>query len=805
MRHPIQEGSALPTIYRIPFLNTHTEPVPPYGIVQIVGATEVLEEDTEYFVTKPNGATTAKYLINGPTEVPPNEPGFGTDEYPSDIAYNPSSGTPSDNSVWGPRANFWTLHHQGTGFLILGGANLDEHIVRAAFLPGGGQDIFTKADPGDPQAKTLIENVRDAVPTGTYNATTHQLVLGEVNVDAGVHTVRFFTLPSGASSPSYFAGCGLDLLPGNFFKVNTFELVGPPGAPPTGGIYALNAGDCTWLAINHDCGLKITDEPGRPPGFKLRLDMNSLVGQGLDQSGATGECPKIAVDTGLGVTIDNTQDAGGEVALFRLGHTPESTRGEVYGYFGQHRHFTLGCGLEFDGGELRVNTSELVDGSTTTASLCKIHATQPPSFLEGCHISFVPSGSGSTFINVDPTGLRFPGSGLKTVPSPTLSPPCLSLAIDAGCGLAIDASGPDINKLRVDAMALRGQGLEVIAPPTGESANCLLHVNVGLGVILDPFRMEPTQEVAVYRKNYFPDRNQIYGHAANAPAEEFRHIDIGCGLKYMGGVLMVDNTQIAAESQGTLLANGNCGLIATGETPEPPIPYTAGCGIFISAANEISVNNTHLAGCGLKPGVGCSLDFDAMEVASDGLEPLTGTGECGLRVNIGCGLEFENDAPTKAVRVKLHPNGGLECLPTGLKVKEGCGIELATDGCVKVKPSDIAGPGLIPQPGGQSDCNGPCELAVNPGCGIEVVADKVQVKRADLISPTDGIIAGPGSCNLKVNATTEIKSFKSCELSVLPGEILRLKITYDKFLVYAIPLGEDESTCQLGGIDCENL
>lgn len=140
MRTPIKEGTSRPTIYRVPVKNTTSETIPPHGIMQIVSASEVLVEDAEYRVTKPNGAAKAKYLINGPTEIIANREGFGTNDYPSDAAYNASSGTATPGSEWGPLAGSWLLSfssdpNTAKGYLILGGAHSgDPSLVRVAPL-----------------------------------------------------------------------------------------------------------------------------------------------------------------------------------------------------------------------------------------------------------------------------------------------------------------------------------------------------------------------------------------------------------------------------------------------------------------------------------------------------------------------------------------------------------------------------------------------------------------------------------------------------------------------------------------------
>jgi hypothetical protein len=130
-----QSGPANP--WPVPVLNTTPLPsnptkeeielaqIPPHGVMQISGSTQV-GEDTVYFVTKPNGAENAKFLINSPSSIPQSGYGFGTDFYPTTAAFNGFTGTPFFGSEWGPVAGSWLLSGSGKGFLLLGGTLLGD-------------------------------------------------------------------------------------------------------------------------------------------------------------------------------------------------------------------------------------------------------------------------------------------------------------------------------------------------------------------------------------------------------------------------------------------------------------------------------------------------------------------------------------------------------------------------------------------------------------------------------------------------------------------------------------------------------
>lgn len=113
--------------------NSTAETVPPYGVMQVIGAA-AHDEEEEYAIAKPTGSSNAKFLINGPLSIGPGDWGHGTSRYPAVIAYDPGTPplSPTPGSLWGPFGD-WKISINGTGFLITGTAK--DGLVRAAEAP----------------------------------------------------------------------------------------------------------------------------------------------------------------------------------------------------------------------------------------------------------------------------------------------------------------------------------------------------------------------------------------------------------------------------------------------------------------------------------------------------------------------------------------------------------------------------------------------------------------------------------------------------------------------------------------------
>lgn len=148
MTFPIQAGDG--TRFRSQFplvcLNGTAETIPPYGVMQVAGASN-FGTDRMFLVTKPTGVAGASYVLNGPQAIAAVGYGAATNSYPADAAY---SGTPVAGAEWGPVAGSWSLSINGKGFQILGGA------------AGGVVRVTTKAGttaPGDDFPLVRIVNM----------------------------------------------------------------------------------------------------------------------------------------------------------------------------------------------------------------------------------------------------------------------------------------------------------------------------------------------------------------------------------------------------------------------------------------------------------------------------------------------------------------------------------------------------------------------------------------------------------------------------------------------------------------------
>jgi hypothetical protein len=94
-------------------------------------------------------------------------------------------------------------------------------------------------------------------------------------------------------------------------------------------------------------------------------------------------------------------------------------------------------------------------------------------------------------------------------------------------------------------------------------------------------------------------------------------------------------------------------------------------------------------------------------------------------------------------------------LQRGSVYEADCGITInASTRKISVKATDIQGLGLVTG-------SNPCDLNVNPGCGIEISGDAVCVKRSELIEANKGLKSGSGTCDIAVDVdgtTTQINS-----------------------------------------------
>jgi hypothetical protein len=136
MISPVQVGTLSEVQVRFPIRvrNITLETIPPYGVMQLAGAT-TFGQEPGYAAILPTGANNAEYVLNSPAEIPPNGYGSATDQYPADAAYQYNlDAQPALNAEWGPVFGSWLLSASGKGFLILGGA--DQGVVRVSAKSG---------------------------------------------------------------------------------------------------------------------------------------------------------------------------------------------------------------------------------------------------------------------------------------------------------------------------------------------------------------------------------------------------------------------------------------------------------------------------------------------------------------------------------------------------------------------------------------------------------------------------------------------------------------------------------------------
>jgi hypothetical protein len=182
MRSQIQNAARPPSPWNIPVLNTTSETIPPHAVMQIVGASTV-GTDTVYHVTRPLLGV-SKFVINSPASIGPQSEGWATDFYPTEVAYDPTTGVPSTGAQWDVTIDSWvlTLPEMPTNrpkYIIMGGAAIGTpSLVRATPKVGDTADTdrLVAASENDPNPLTLIQKISTAAFPPTFTPSDHQLV-----------------------------------------------------------------------------------------------------------------------------------------------------------------------------------------------------------------------------------------------------------------------------------------------------------------------------------------------------------------------------------------------------------------------------------------------------------------------------------------------------------------------------------------------------------------------------------------------------------------------------------------------------
>jgi len=117
------------------FRNDSGEPVVPFGVLRITGATTHNGFET-LVIARPN-AYGAQYLhaLNGPVEVASGAFGLCLLGQPAYAAYNSGDGVPAFGEMWGPQSGTWLLRKNTGGFLVMGNADQAHQIVLVAPAP----------------------------------------------------------------------------------------------------------------------------------------------------------------------------------------------------------------------------------------------------------------------------------------------------------------------------------------------------------------------------------------------------------------------------------------------------------------------------------------------------------------------------------------------------------------------------------------------------------------------------------------------------------------------------------------------
>jgi len=108
---------------RFPVINGDTEPIPPFGIMEVNG---VQTSTGAFTVTRPSEDGLTNVLFNGSTAIAVGALGSAHMRFPCVVAYVTDDYTgddPVEGEIWGTAANSWYLTRAKAGFQILGGAS----------------------------------------------------------------------------------------------------------------------------------------------------------------------------------------------------------------------------------------------------------------------------------------------------------------------------------------------------------------------------------------------------------------------------------------------------------------------------------------------------------------------------------------------------------------------------------------------------------------------------------------------------------------------------------------------------------
>lgn len=170
------------------FLNSSGEAIPPFAVMQIDGTDDSDPSRPVIKVKKPEGfGAEHLYLINGLTQVEDGEQSLGTRDVPTYVLFEPESDDPALGEAWGPQADSWKIHRNGSGFQILGGVKDDKIFVvqqSLAIIEGFLDDDLSPRDDA-----TLAVHINDGTELIETDVTVTVVDRSGLTADAGDYLI----------------------------------------------------------------------------------------------------------------------------------------------------------------------------------------------------------------------------------------------------------------------------------------------------------------------------------------------------------------------------------------------------------------------------------------------------------------------------------------------------------------------------------------------------------------------------------------------------------------------------------------
>jgi len=209
--------------------------------------------------------------------------------------------------------------------------------------------------------------------------------------------------------------------------------------------------------------------------------------------------------------------------------------------------------------------------------------------------------------------------------------------------------------------------------------------------------------------------------------------DLGCGLEFDG---TDENAKIKVRPEDI----AGAGLVPGAGCS---IQVSTGCGLVFGTINELEVDLRGFDGPGLSPwqnAAGCwGLQVDCQWIKDN----------CDIgNIDPGCGLEI--DPTTEQLQVKPDDLAGSGLVPSGtgcsIQVSTGCGIAFdATSGALVVSNGELAGTALKTE----DECALGVDVPALAGCGLTANADKLDVDPAQIAG--SGLVASGTGCSIQVS------------------------------------------------------